>query len=113
MKLWSAGLRTFKMALLEVNHLALYYHTQKGEVRAVDGVSFRVDQGESLGVVGESGCGKSSLAKAIVKVLPANASIASGEVIFDGRNLVKLENLSSVRLMERDIHDRTERYERA
>jgi len=61
-----------------------------GWVKAVDGVSFSLSEGESLGIVGESGCGKSSLATTLVRVLPSNAKIKEGEVVLDGVNILSL-----------------------
>ena len=59
------------MRLLEVRELKVSYRTRKGAARAVDGVSFDVDNGDYLGLVGESGCGKSTIAKALLRILPA------------------------------------------
>lgn len=78
------------MPLLDVRDLKVYYKTSKGPSRAVDGVSFTVEQGESLGLVGESGCGKSTTVNGIIRVMPKNAYIAGGQVIFDGEDLVQL-----------------------
>ena len=78
------------MALLEVKDLKVYYKTNKGPNKAVDGVSFELEQGDSIGLVGESGCGKSTLVKGIIRVMSKNAQIESGEVIFDGQDLTKL-----------------------
>ena len=78
------------MALLRVESLSVEYRTRRGTVRAVAEVSFSLARGESLGIVGESGCGKSSLAAAILKVLPDNARIAGGHVYLDGVDLVPL-----------------------
>ena len=78
------------MALLQVQGLSVQYRTRRGTVRAVTDVSFSVSRGESLGMVGESGCGKSSLAAAILKLLPENARITGGHVYLDGVDLVPL-----------------------
>lgn len=78
------------MALLEVKDLKIHYRTTRGCSKAVDGISFGLDQGESIGLVGESGCGKSTSARGIIRVMPCNAYIAGGEVIFDGEDLVRL-----------------------
>ncbi|MCD6208895.1 MAG: ABC transporter ATP-binding protein [Thermoproteales archaeon] len=76
---------------LEVRDLRMYYEIEgKGWVKAVDGVSFTLKEEESLGIVGESGCGKSSLATTLLRVLPTNAKIFSGEVILDGVNILEL-----------------------
>lgn len=76
------------MSLLDVQDLCMYYTTSGGEVKAVDGISFRVEQGEVLGLVGESGCGKSSLATTLLKLLPKNAKITSGKILLEGEDLV-------------------------
>jgi len=70
--------------LLSVRNLKVHFKVQKGWVRAVDGVSLEVDEGETVGLVGESGCGKTTLAYAITQLLPANAYILGGEIIFGG-----------------------------
>lgn len=78
------------MTLLEVSRLKLYYKTLRGIVRAVDDVSFDVGAGEAVGVVGESGCGKTSMANAIIKMLPSNVALYQGRIILDGINIVNL-----------------------
>ncbi len=79
------------MPLLEVRDLKVYYRGGKGISRAVDGVSFSLDQGEYLGLVGESGCGKTTVAKAILRLLPGNAVVPEGKVLFRGRDLLTME----------------------
>lgn len=76
------------MALLEVKNLYTFFKTKKGVIRAVNGVSYSVEQGKTLGIVGESGSGKSVSAMSIIKLLDSNGYIHSGEIIFNGRNLV-------------------------
>ena len=78
--------------LLQVKNLATHFPTREGLVRAVDGVSFYLDRGELLGLVGESGCGKSMTALSIMRLVPPPGKIAAGEILFEGRNLVKLSN---------------------
>jgi oligopeptide transport system ATP-binding protein len=79
------------VALLEVRDLRTYFHTREGVVRAIDGVSFDVETGETLGIVGESGCGKSVTALSIMGLLPTPpARIESGSVLFEGRELTSL-----------------------
>ncbi len=80
------------MVMLEVNNLRLYYSTEKGPVRAVDDVSFTIAEGEALGVVGESGCGKTSLASALMRLLPRNLAAYSGSVKLDGEELMHLSD---------------------
>jgi peptide/nickel transport system ATP-binding protein len=88
--------------LLDVRNLRTYYGDQNAPVRAVDGISFQVEKGRNLGVVGESGCGKTTAAKSINRILSGSGRIAGGEIIFKGRDLVKLseEDLNTVRWRE-------------
>jgi oligopeptide/dipeptide ABC transporter ATP-binding protein len=79
------------MALLEVTDLRTHFFTREGVVRAVDGVSFSVEKGKTLGIVGESGCGKSVTALSIMGLIPKPpAKIVSGAVVYDGRDLTTL-----------------------
>jgi oligopeptide/dipeptide ABC transporter ATP-binding protein len=78
--------------LLEVKNLQTHFPTRAGLVRAVDGVSFYVDRGELLGLVGESGCGKSITALSIMRLIAPPGKIVGGEISFDGRNLLKLSD---------------------
>jgi oligopeptide/dipeptide ABC transporter ATP-binding protein len=75
--------------LLEVKGLRTSFHTRDGVVRAVDGIDFRVDRGEIMGLVGESGCGKSVTSLSIMRLVARPGVIEGGEIIFDGRDLVK------------------------
>ena len=68
----------------------MYYGTRSGDVQAVDGVSFAVGRGESVGLVGESGCGKSSIAMTLLKLLPENGRIVQGRILLDGTDLAPL-----------------------
>lgn len=77
-------------SLLEVHNLRMYYRLGNAVVRAVDGVSFDVRNGEMYGLVGESGCGKTSLGFALLRILPFNAEIRSGAIIFKGQELLSL-----------------------
>jgi ABC-type dipeptide/oligopeptide/nickel transport system ATPase component len=74
--------------LLEVTDLSTHFHTRRGVVRAVDGVSFSLDRGRSLCIVGESGSGKSMTAKSIMQLLPTESSIVAGSIRFGGSELV-------------------------
>jgi peptide/nickel transport system ATP-binding protein len=76
--------------LLEVRNLRTHFFTQDGTVKAVDGVSFTVDDGKTLGIVGESGCGKSITAMSILRLIGRPGRIVEGEIILDGRDLVKV-----------------------
>lgn len=76
--------------VLELRDLHIGYHTSAGEASAVDGVSFSIGAGEYLGLVGESGCGKSTIAKAILGILPGNARCVGGSIRYRGRDLLEL-----------------------
>src|SRR4051794_2642100 len=78
--------------LLEVKNLQTQFPTRAGLVRAVNDVSFYVDRGELLGLVGESGCGKSITALSIMRLIAPPGKIVGGEIYFDGRNLLKLSD---------------------
>ena len=78
------------MALLEVKNLHTYFKTRKGIVKAVNDVSYKLDEKRTIGIVGESGSGKSVSAMSILKLLDSNGYIASGEVLFEGMDLTKL-----------------------
>ncbi|MFC1533367.1 ABC transporter ATP-binding protein [Thermodesulfobacteriota bacterium] len=76
------------MALLEVKNLQTYFYLRRGIIKAVDGVSFSIDEGETLGVVGESGCGKSVSARSILRLVPKPGRITGGSVMFNGVDLL-------------------------
>ena len=76
--------------LLEIRDLHIYYATQRGMMKAVEGVSFTVEPGRHLGLIGESGCGKTTTGRAVMRVMPRNGRIAKGEMLFKGRDLVKV-----------------------
>ena len=78
------------MNILEVKNLNMSYKTIDGEVEAVKDVSFSVKEGESFGLVGESGCGKTSVAMSLLQLQADNGKITNGEIVFDGRNIVGL-----------------------
>jgi oligopeptide transport system ATP-binding protein len=87
------------MSLLEVRNLKTFFATRRGEVRSVDDVSFTVEQGETLSLVGESGCGKSVTALSIMRLVSAPGRVVGGEVFFEGRDLLKLppEEMRAIR----------------
>ena len=68
--------------LLEVNDLKTYFHLDEGVVRAVDGATFQIHQGRTIGIVGESGCGKSALARSIMRIVPPPGKTVGGEIIY-------------------------------
>jgi len=70
----------------------MYYNTTAGDVKAVDGLSFELHEKEVLGIVGESGCGKSSLASTLIKLLPTNARIVDGKILLEGDDLVAMSD---------------------
>ena len=80
------------MALLEVRDLAVEYTTERGPLRAVDGVSFDVAEGEALGIIGESGSGKTSMAVSLMRLLPHNGSLVGGSVRLGGDELTTLDD---------------------
>jgi len=79
-------------ALLQVNGLKTFYRVNDDYVKAVDDVSFQADVGESLGLAGESGCGKTTVALSLMRLLPQNASIRGGEILYDGQDIVKMSD---------------------
>ena len=87
--------------LLEVRDLQTHFPTRSGLVRAVDGVSFYLDRGELLGLVGESGCGKSITALSVMRLIASPGKIVNGEILFDGKDLLKLSD-SEMRQMRGD-----------
>lgn len=91
------------MSLLEIRNLSVNYKTPQGPVRAVDNVSLDVEQTQHLGIIGESGCGKTTLIRALVRVLPRNAEIVGGELLFKGRNLLALSHQEMRELRWREI----------
>ncbi len=78
------------MALLEVDNLSIGYRTKQGYLKAVDGVSFSLEEGRSLGFVGESGCGKTTIGMALMGLMPPNGSVGQGRILFDGQDLLKM-----------------------
>ena len=89
--------------LLEVTNLQTHFRTRAGLVRAVDGVSFYLDRGELLGLVGESGCGKSITALSVMRLIAPPGKIVSGEITFDGKNLLKLSDAEMREIRGDDI----------
>jgi len=78
--------------LLDVKGLQIKYHTGDGILTSVRDVNFTVNEGEIVGLVGESGCGKSTTASAVMRLLPPNGQISAGEVLFRGQDLCKLDD---------------------
>ncbi len=94
---------TSSTPILEIENLAIAYGAGSREARAVDGVSFMIGEGEYLGLVGESGCGKSTIAKAILGILPPGGRIVAGAIRFQGRDLVGLTEGELQQIRWRDI----------
>jgi peptide/nickel transport system ATP-binding protein len=92
------------MTLLDVEDLYVTYHTQEGPVPAVRGVDIHLDKGEVLGLAGESGCGKSTIAEAILRLLPSTTEV-SGRVSLDGENVLEMKpgRLRAIRWTEASI----------
>ncbi len=82
--------------LLEVKNLKTYFYTDDGVVKAVDGVDFSVKPGEVLGLVGESGCGKSVTSLSIMRLITAPGKVVDGKILFDGRDLLALSEAEMV-----------------
>ena len=78
-----------KQPLLEVKNLKTYFYTEDGVVKAVDGVDFYVNPGEVMGLVGESGCGKSVTSLSIMRLISPPGKIVSGEILFEGKDLAR------------------------
>ena len=90
--------------LLEVKNLRTYFYTDDGIAKAVDGVSFSLEKGETLGIVGESGCGKSVTALSIMRLLPGHtAKIESGEILFSGKDITRLNEKEMRRIRGNEI----------
>jgi oligopeptide transport system ATP-binding protein len=90
--------------LLEVRDLKTHFFTQEGVVKAVDGVSYDLEEGETLGLVGESGCGKSVSALSIMRLIPdPPGKTVGGEVIFAGQDLLKLPDYQMRRVRGKQI----------
>jgi len=84
--------------LLEVNNLKTYFYTEDGVVKAVDGVDFRVMPGEVLGLVGESGCGKSVTSFSIMRLVSTPGKVIDGEILFSGRDLLKMPEAEMIKI---------------
>ena len=89
--------------LLSVRDLKVSYQVGKGSIDAVDGASFDVPRGSIVGLVGESGCGKTTVARALTRVIADNASITGGQILFDGQDIAALPEREMNALRWRDI----------
>ncbi len=92
------------MSLLEIKDLKTYFFLKEGLLKAVDGVSLQIEEGETLGLVGESGCGKSVLALSILRLVQEPpGKILSGEVLLDGRNILSLPSREMRRIRGKEV----------
>jgi peptide/nickel transport system ATP-binding protein len=89
--------------ILSVQNLTMHYSTRKGEVSAVDDVSFDLREGDALGLVGESGCGKTSIATTLLKLLPENARIKAGSIRINGSDIAQLDETAMQRVRWKKI----------
>ncbi|MEN6467830.1 MAG: ABC transporter ATP-binding protein [Smithella sp.] len=89
--------------LLDIKNLKTVFSTAKGVIKAVDGVSLSLNAGETLGIVGESGCGKTMLALSVMRLIPGSGQIAEGQVFFDGQDLLSLSEEAMREKRGRDI----------
>ncbi|MGV2686390.1 ATP-binding cassette domain-containing protein, partial [Clostridium perfringens] len=89
--------------LLKVNNLKANFYSKNNKIEAVRGVSFHVNPGDILGIVGESGSGKSVLMRSVMQILPENAKIDSGEVYFDGKDILKLDSKEAKGIKGKEI----------
>lgn len=91
------------MTILSIRDLQVHYETQNGTVQAVDGVSVDIEEAQHLGIIGESGCGKTTLLKSIVQVLPRNGQIPAGQILYKGTDLLSLSKREMRELRWREI----------
>ena len=92
-----------KNALLQVNDLRTYFHTEDGIVKAVDGVTFAVYPGETLGIVGESGCGKSVTSLSVMRLLDEKGEIAGGKIVFEGKDVMAIPESQMMKIRGNDM----------
>ena len=92
-------------ALLSVTDLRVEFGTERGTVYAVNGISFEVSNGETLGIVGESGCGKSVTSLALLGLLARTGRVTSGEAMFDGRDLLQMSDGDLRKIRGKDDRD--------
>jgi peptide/nickel transport system ATP-binding protein len=80
------------MSVLDVKNLTTYYTTMRGPVKAVENVSFSLEKGEAMGLAGESGCGKTTVALSLLRILPSNGKIIKGKMLFNNMDITKLSD---------------------
>lgn len=89
--------------VLEVKNLKTHFFTEKGIVKAVDGISFGIERGKTIGIVGESGCGKSITSLSVMRLISKPGRIIEGEILLDGVDLVKLPDEEMLKIRGNDI----------
>lgn len=89
--------------ILQVKDLKTHFYTASGIAKAVDGVTFDLDYGRTLGIVGESGSGKSVTSSSIMRLLPRNGKIVSGEIVFEGKDLAAMKLSDMLKIRGKDI----------
>src|SRR5215208_5360024 len=94
---------TMRQPLLTVDGLRVQFRTSRGVVHAVNGISFDIAAGETLGIVGESGCGKSVTSLALLGILARNARVAGGSAMFEGRDLLQMDDSELRRIRGKDV----------
>ena len=78
-------------SLVEFKNLKTYFHTDKGIVKSVNDVSFHIEKGETVGIVGESGCGKSVTAMSLMRLIPSPpGKIEGGDILFEGKSILEM-----------------------
>lgn len=92
-----------KGCLLEVKELKTYFSISQGQVHAVDGVSFSLEQGKSIGLVGESGCGKTTTALSVLKLLPEEGRVVSGKILFNGLDITDYDEKAMLNIRWKEI----------
>ena len=89
--------------ILEVKNLRVTFDTPAGVVRAVNGVSYRLLAGQALGIVGESGCGKTVSVNAVMRLLPPSGKVAGGEVVFDGKDVLNMKERAFIDIRGKEM----------
>jgi peptide/nickel transport system ATP-binding protein len=91
------------MSLLSVENLTTHYFTKRGPVKAAEGVSFQVKKGQAMGLVGESGCGKTTVALSIMRILPSRSKIVGGKILWKDADLAKVSEKEMRRIRWKEI----------